>query len=147
MSVSKRLAVTLLLVSLTVLALGGIISRKYVRLYFLRLSSRSRAPARQITPESLNNLDASVLLAEANRLSIPVVAVVDTNCDPDVIDWRIPGNDDAIRAIRLFTAAIADAVVEGKKLAEERDRGKEDEGGEAESESAEAAGGTEEEAR
>src|ERR1700740_666325 len=69
MRVSKRLVVTLLLISLTVLALGGIISRKYVRLYFLRLSSRSRAPARQITPESLNNLDASVLLAEANRLS------------------------------------------------------------------------------
>ncbi len=69
MSVSKRLAVTLLLISLTVLALGGIVSRKYVRLYFLRLSSRSRAPTRQITPESLNNVDASVLLAEANRLS------------------------------------------------------------------------------
>lgn len=69
MSVSKRLAVTLLLISLAVLALGGAISRKYVGLYFLRLSSRSRAPARQITPDSINYLDASVLLAEANRLS------------------------------------------------------------------------------
>ena len=49
-----------------------------------------------------------------------MVAVVDTNCDPDLIDWKIPGNDDAIRAIRLFAAAIADAVVEGKALAEER---------------------------
>jgi small subunit ribosomal protein S2 len=67
---------------------------------------------------------------EANRLSIPVVAVVDTNCDPDLIDWKIPGNDDAIRAIRLFTAAIADAVLEGKALAEERSRGKGEEDGE-----------------
>jgi small subunit ribosomal protein S2 len=65
-----------------------------------------------------------IAVSEANRLSIPVVAVVDTNCDPDVIDWKIPGNDDAIRAIRLFTAAIADAVLEGKSLAEERNRGK-----------------------
>ena len=100
-------------------------------------------------PDALFVIDPKkeeIAVAEANRLSIPVVAVVDTNCDPDVIDWRIPGNDDAIRAIRLFTAAIADAVVEGKKLAEERDRGKEDEGGEAESESADAAGAAEEEA-
>jgi small subunit ribosomal protein S2 len=65
-----------------------------------------------------------IAVREANRLAIPVVAVVDTNCDPDLIDWKIPGNDDAIRAIRLFTAAIADAVLEGKALAEERDRGK-----------------------
>jgi small subunit ribosomal protein S2 len=61
-----------------------------------------------------------IAVREANRLSIPVVAVVDTNCDPDLVDWRIPGNDDAIRAIRLFTAAIADAALEGKALAEER---------------------------
>ena len=68
-----------------------------------------------------------IAVREANRLSIPVVAVVDTNCDPDVIDWKIPGNDDAIRAIRLFAAAIADAVLEGKTLAEERNRGQEEE--------------------
>jgi small subunit ribosomal protein S2 len=65
-----------------------------------------------------------IAVREANRLGIPVVAVVDTNCDPDLIDWKIPGNDDAIRAIRLFAAAIADAVLEGRALAEERDRGK-----------------------
>jgi small subunit ribosomal protein S2 len=64
-----------------------------------------------------------IAVAEANRLSIPVVAVVDTNCDPDVIAYRIPGNDDAIRAIKLFTAAIADAVIEGKQIAEERQKG------------------------
>ena len=50
-------------------------------------------------------------------------AAVDTNCDPDVIDYKIPGNDDAIRAIRLFCTAIADAVLEGRGLAEERQRG------------------------
>jgi small subunit ribosomal protein S2 len=68
-------------------------------------------------------------VAEAKRLGIPVVAVVDTNCDPDVIAYRIPGNDDAIRAIKLFTAAIADAVIEGRRLAEERAKGLEDLGG------------------
>lgn len=56
---------------------------------------------------------------EANILDIPVVAVVDTNCDPDLIDYVIPGNDDAIRAIRLITGLIADAVVEGLNLRKE----------------------------
>ncbi len=64
-----------------------------------------------------------IAVKEANKLGIPVVAAVDTNCDPDVIDYKIPGNDDAIRAIRLFCMAIADAVLEGRALAEERQRG------------------------
>ncbi len=51
---------------------------------------------------------------EAKRLGIPVIAIVDTNCDPDDADYIIPGNDDAIRAIKLISAAIADAVIEGK---------------------------------
>ncbi len=74
-----------------------------------------------------------IAVKEANKLGIPVVAAVDTNCDPDVIDYKIPGNDDAIRAIRLFCTAIADAVLEGKGLAEERQHGQadEEEGGEA----------------
>src|SRR5216684_2960589 len=55
------------------------------------------------------------------------VAVVDTNCDPDLIAYRVPGNDDAIRAIKLFTAAIADAVIEGRRSAEEREKGLGDE--------------------
>jgi small subunit ribosomal protein S2 len=54
-----------------------------------------------------------IAVAEANRLKIPVVAVVDTNCDPDRIAYCVPGNDDAIRAIRLFCGAIADSVLEG----------------------------------
>jgi small subunit ribosomal protein S2 len=65
-------------------------------------------------------------VAEAKRLGIPVVAVVDTNCDPDLIAYRIPGNDDAIRAIKLFSAAMADAVLEGKRIAEERQKGEQD---------------------
>jgi small subunit ribosomal protein S2 len=67
-----------------------------------------------------------IAVKEANKLGIPVVAAVDTNCDPDVIDYKIPGNDDAIRAIRLFCTAIADAVLEGRALAEERQRGQGD---------------------
>jgi small subunit ribosomal protein S2 len=63
----------------------------------------------------------SIAVAEARRLGIPVVGVVDTNCDPDVVDWVIPGNDDALRAIRLFTTKVADAVIEGRALATEQD--------------------------
>src|SRR2546426_4451513 len=77
-------------------------------------------------PDALFVIDPKkeeIAVREANRLSIPVVAVVDTNCDPDLIDWKIPGNDDAIRAIRLFCAAIAEAVIEGRNLYEERQRG------------------------
>jgi small subunit ribosomal protein S2 len=58
---------------------------------------------------------------EARRLGIPVVAIVDTNCDPDEVDYVIPGNDDALRAIRLFASKIADAVIEGRALASEQD--------------------------
>ncbi len=54
-----------------------------------------------------------IAVAEARRLGIPIVAIVDTNCDPDEIDYIIPGNDDAIRAVRLLTSKMADAVVEG----------------------------------
>ena len=61
----------------------------------------------------------SIAVKEARKLGIPVVAVVDTNCDPDEVDYVIPGNDDALRAIRLFTTKIADAVVEGRSLATE----------------------------
>jgi len=74
-------------------------------------------------PDALFVIDPdreAIAVAEANRLQIPVVAVVDTNCDPDRIAYRIPGNDDAIRAIRLFCAAIADAVIEGRREMEER---------------------------
>ena len=54
-------------------------------------------------------------IAEAKKLSIPVVAIVDTNCDPDEVDYVIPGNDDAIRAIKLISATMANAIIEGKQ--------------------------------
>jgi small subunit ribosomal protein S2 len=63
----------------------------------------------------------SIAVDEARKLGIPVVAVVDTNCDPDKVDYVIPGNDDALRAIRLFTTKISEAVVEGRQLATETD--------------------------
>jgi small subunit ribosomal protein S2 len=61
-----------------------------------------------------------IAVREARKLGIPVVAIADTNCDPDDIDYIIPGNDDAIRAIRLICSKIADACIEGHNLAEER---------------------------
>ena len=63
----------------------------------------------------------SIAVKEARKLGIPVVAVVDTNCDPDEVDYVIPGNDDALRAIRLFTNKISEAVIEGRALATEHD--------------------------
>ncbi|MDQ2684086.1 MAG: 30S ribosomal protein S2 [Chloroflexota bacterium] len=59
-------------------------------------------------------------IQEARRLKIPVIAITDTNCDPDVVDYIIPGNDDAIRSVRLITSAIADAAIQGSMQAEIR---------------------------
>ncbi|GIM47828.1 30S ribosomal protein S2 [Collibacillus ludicampi] len=56
-----------------------------------------------------------IAVAEARKLGIPIVAIVDTNCDPDEIDYVIPGNDDAIRAVKLLTAKMADAILEGNQ--------------------------------
>jgi small subunit ribosomal protein S2 len=61
-----------------------------------------------------------IAVKEARKLDIPVVAITDTNCNPEFIDYVIPGNDDAIRAIKLFTARIADAALIGIKLNKER---------------------------
>ena len=60
-----------------------------------------------------------IAVREARRMGIPVVAIVDTNCDPDLVDWVVPGNDDALRAIRLFTSKISDAVVVGRQSYEQ----------------------------
>jgi small subunit ribosomal protein S2 len=73
-------------------------------------------------PDALFVVDSNnehIAVKEAHKLGIPVVAIVDTNCDPDLVDYVIPGNDDALRSIRLFTSHIADAVVEGRQAAEE----------------------------
>ena len=56
-----------------------------------------------------------IAIAEAKKLGIPVVAIVDTNCDPDEVDYVIPGNDDAIRAVKLVASTIADAIMEGRQ--------------------------------
>ena len=72
------------------------------------------------TPDVLFVIDAvkeRIAIKEARRLGIPVVAPLDTNCDPDVIDYPIPGNDDAIRSVHLFAKTMADAIIEGKELA------------------------------
>jgi small subunit ribosomal protein S2 len=61
----------------------------------------------------------AIAISEANKLGIPVIAIVDTNCDPELIDYIIPGNDDAIRAIRLFASRVADAYIEGSGHASE----------------------------
>ncbi len=77
-------------------------------------------------PDALFIIDVrkeEIAVAEANRLGIPVIAVVDTNCSPEGIDYVIPGNDDALRAVRLFASRIADAVIEGAQM---RSKGEED---------------------
>ncbi len=66
----------------------------------------------------IDTVKEKIAVAEANKLGLPIVAPVDTNCDPDVIDYPIPGNDDAIRSVNLFCKTIADAILEGKELAE-----------------------------
>ncbi|MFP3422908.1 30S ribosomal protein S2, partial [Bacillus sp. SIMBA_161] len=60
-----------------------------------------------------------IAIAEAHKLNIPIVAIVDTNCDPDEIDYVIPANDDAIRAVKLLTSKMADAIIEAKQGEEE----------------------------
>jgi len=74
-------------------------------------------------PDALFVVDSNkehIAVMEASKLGIPVVAIVDTNCDPDYVDHVIPGNDDALRSIRLFTSRVADAAIEGRTTAAER---------------------------
>ena len=65
----------------------------------------------------IDTVKEKIAVGEANRLGIPIVAPVDTNSDPDLVDYPIPGNDDAIRSVNLFCKTIADAIIEGKELA------------------------------
>ena len=84
-------------------------------------------------PDAMFVIDShteAIAVREARRMGVPVVAVVDTNSDPDQVDWVIPGNDDALRAIRLFVTKIADAVVEGRVgVRADATRGQKAEGG------------------
>ena len=90
-------------------------------------------------PDALFVIDVrkeDIAVKEANRLGIPIIAVVDTNCSPEGIDYVIPGNDDALRAVRLFASRIADAVIEGQQLST---KGAEEEAGQGAGEPAAAA--------
>ena len=75
-----------------------------------------------VLPDAMFVVDSNseeIAVREARRMGVPVVAIVDTNCNPDVVDIVIPGNDDALRAIRLFTSKVADAVLEGRSAFEQ----------------------------
>jgi small subunit ribosomal protein S2 len=74
-----------------------------------------------VLPDAMFVIDShteAIAVREARRMGIPVVSIVDTNCDPDQVDWVIPGNDDALRAIKLFASKISDAVIEGRQAYE-----------------------------
>ena len=88
--------------------------RKHLQANLAGIKTMRRLPDALFVVDSSNE---AIAVKEARKLGIPVVAVVDTNCDPTVVDYVIPGNDDALRAIRLFTSKVADSVVEGAAAA------------------------------
>jgi small subunit ribosomal protein S2 len=87
--------------------------RKHLQANLARIKNMRRLPDALFIVDSNNE---AIAVKEARKLGIPVVAVVDTNCDPTVVDHVIPGNDDALRAIRLFTSKISDSVIEGVQM-------------------------------
>src|SRR5256712_4874192 len=87
--------------------------RKHLQANLAGIKNMSRLPDAIFVIDSNKE---QIAVREARKLGIPVVAVVDTNCDPSEVDYVIPGNDDALRAIRLFASKIADSVVEGSQL-------------------------------
>jgi small subunit ribosomal protein S2 len=87
--------------------------RKHLQANLAGIKTMKRLPDALFIVDSNNE---AIAVKEARKLGIPVVAVVDTNCDPTVVDYVIPGNDDALRAIRLFTSKIADSAAEGANL-------------------------------
>ncbi len=87
--------------------------RKHLQANLAGIKSMKRLPDALFIVDSNNE---QIAVKEARKLGIPVVAVVDTNCDPTVVDYVIPGNDDALRAIRLFTSKIADSAAEGVNM-------------------------------
>jgi small subunit ribosomal protein S2 len=88
--------------------------RKHLQANLAGIKNMRRLPDALFIVDSNNE---AIAVKEARKLGIPVVAVVDTNCDPTVVDHVIPGNDDALRAIRLFTSKISDSVIEGVQMA------------------------------
>jgi small subunit ribosomal protein S2 len=91
--------------------------RKHLSVNLSGIKTMKRLPDALFVVDSNNE---AIAVAEARKLGIPVVAVVDTNCDPTLVDYVIPGNDDALRAIRLFTSKIADSAAEGVQLVSEK---------------------------
>jgi len=91
--------------------------RKHLQANLAGIKSMKRLPDALFIVDSNNE---AIAVKEARKLGIPVVAVVDTNCDPTVVDYVIPGNDDALRAIRLFTSKIADSASEGVNLVNDK---------------------------
>jgi small subunit ribosomal protein S2 len=91
--------------------------RKHLAVNLSGIKAMKRLPDALFVVDSNNE---AIAVAEARKLGIPVVAVVDTNCDPTMVDYVIPGNDDALRAIRLFTSKIADSAAEGVQLVSEK---------------------------
>jgi len=87
--------------------------RKHLQANLAGIKSMKRLPDALFIVDSNNE---QIAVKEARKLGIPVVAVVDTNCDPTVVDYVIPGNDDALRAIRLFTSKVADSAAEGVNM-------------------------------
>ncbi|MBV8436139.1 MAG: 30S ribosomal protein S2, partial [Silvibacterium sp.] len=88
--------------------------RKHLQANLAGIKNMRRLPDALFVVDSNNE---AIAVKEARKLGIPVVAVVDTNCDPTVVDMVIPGNDDALRAIRLFTSKVSDSVIEGVQMA------------------------------
>ena len=91
--------------------------RKHLNANLVGIKNMKRLPDALFIVDSNNE---AIAVAEARKLGIPVVAVVDTNCDPTVVDYVIPGNDDALRAIRLFTTKIADSAAEGVQMVHDK---------------------------
>jgi small subunit ribosomal protein S2 len=91
--------------------------RKHLNANLAGIKNMKRLPDALFIVDSNNE---AIAVAEARKLGIPVVAVVDTNCDPTVVDYVIPGNDDALRAIRLFTTKIADSAAEGVQMVHDK---------------------------
>jgi small subunit ribosomal protein S2 len=93
--------------------------RKHLQANLAGIKNMRRLPDALFVVDSNNE---TIAVKEARKLGIPVVAVVDTNCDPTLVDYIIPGNDDALRAIRLFTSKISDSVIEGVQMGGDKEQ-------------------------
>lgn len=104
----------------------GIITKKLDKLRKYHGGIKELAESNKQVPVDalyiVDTIQEEIAVKEARKLNIPIVGIIDTNSDPDLIDYPITGNDDAIRAVKLITSTIADACIEGRKLAEEKIR-------------------------